>query len=126
MKIVTTRGIEHKVEEAEVDNLSSGLGGITRSGKCYTSEELEKRRKELGTTVKDPLKKKITKGEVEDFLRIIKNTKYSVVKQINKMPVHISVLQYSETDQQDACAHFSIVALISFRSTQESSCESPE
>ncbi len=93
MKIVTTRGIVHKVEEAEVDNLSSGLGGITRSGKCYTSEELEKRRKELGTAVKDPLKKKITEGEVEDFLRIIKNTEY---------------MQCSKTDKQDACAHFSI------------------
>uniref|UniRef100_A0A2N9HYS4 Reverse transcriptase domain-containing protein n=2 Tax=Fagus sylvatica TaxID=28930 RepID=A0A2N9HYS4_FAGSY len=81
-----------KVEEAEVDNLSSGLGGITRSGRCYTSEELEKRRKELGKAVEDPLKKKITEGEVEDFLRIIKNSEDSVVKQLNKMPTDILVL----------------------------------
>uniref|UniRef100_A0A2N9IX63 Uncharacterized protein n=1 Tax=Fagus sylvatica TaxID=28930 RepID=A0A2N9IX63_FAGSY len=62
-QIVTTRGIENKVEEAEVDNLSSGFGGITRNGRCYTSEELEKTRKELGKDVEDPLKKKITEGE---------------------------------------------------------------
>ena len=43
MQIVTTRGTEYKLEEAEVNNLSLGLGGITRSGRCYTSEELEKK-----------------------------------------------------------------------------------
>lgn len=54
MQIVTTRGTEFKVEEADVDNLSLGLGGITRSGRRYTSVELKKRRKELGKTVEDP------------------------------------------------------------------------
>ena len=49
MQIVNTRGTERKVEEADVDNLSSGLGGITRNGRCYTSEELKKRKKELKT-----------------------------------------------------------------------------
>jgi hypothetical protein len=68
MHIVTTRGTKRKMEEEDVDNLSSGLGGITRSGRCYTSEELKKRRKELRKAVEDPLKKKVTKEEVEDFL----------------------------------------------------------
>uniref|UniRef100_A0A2N9IAQ7 Uncharacterized protein n=1 Tax=Fagus sylvatica TaxID=28930 RepID=A0A2N9IAQ7_FAGSY len=68
MHIVTTRGIERRMDETDVDNLSSGLGGITRSGRCYTSEELKKRRKELSKAVEDPLKKKVTKEEVEDFL----------------------------------------------------------
>jgi hypothetical protein len=54
MQIVTTRGTKCKVEEPDVDNLSSGLGGITRSGRCYTSMELKKRRKELGKTVEEP------------------------------------------------------------------------
>jgi hypothetical protein len=79
------------VEEAEVENLSLGLRGITRSGRCYTSKELEKRRKELGKALEDPSKKKIIEGEVEDFLRIIKNSEYNVVKQLNKMLAHISV-----------------------------------
>ena len=46
----------------------------------------------MGKAVEDPLKKKITEGEVEDFLRIIKNSEDGVVKQLNKMPTHISVL----------------------------------
>jgi hypothetical protein len=62
MQIVTTQGTERKVEEGKVDNLSSGLGGITRNGRCYTSKELEKMRNELGKAVEDPSKKKITEG----------------------------------------------------------------
>uniref|UniRef100_A0A2N9GU32 RNA-directed DNA polymerase n=1 Tax=Fagus sylvatica TaxID=28930 RepID=A0A2N9GU32_FAGSY len=81
-----------KVEEEVVGNLTSGLGGITRSGRCYTPEELEKRRKEIGKTVEDPAKTKVAEDEATDFLRIIKSSEYSVVKQLSKMPSHISVL----------------------------------
>uniref|UniRef100_A0A2N9HMH2 RNA-directed DNA polymerase n=1 Tax=Fagus sylvatica TaxID=28930 RepID=A0A2N9HMH2_FAGSY len=81
-----------KVEEEVVGNLTSGLGGITRSGRCYTPEELEKRRKEIGKTMEDPAKTKVAEDEAADFLRIIKSSEYSVVKQLSKMPSHISVL----------------------------------
>ena len=58
MKVISTREVKPKTEEKVVGNLTSGLGGITRSGRCYTSEELEKRRKEMGKAVEDPVKKK--------------------------------------------------------------------
>uniref|UniRef100_A0A2N9FX50 G-patch domain-containing protein n=1 Tax=Fagus sylvatica TaxID=28930 RepID=A0A2N9FX50_FAGSY len=56
------------------------------SGRCYTPEELEKRRKEIGKTVEDPAKTKVAEDEAADFLRIIKSSEYSVVKQLSKMP----------------------------------------
>uniref|UniRef100_A0A2N9HNC7 Uncharacterized protein n=1 Tax=Fagus sylvatica TaxID=28930 RepID=A0A2N9HNC7_FAGSY len=79
-----------KTKEEVVGNLTSGLGGITRSGRCYTPEELEKRRKEAGKAVEDPTKTKATEEEAADFLRIIKSSEYSIVKQLSKMPSHIS------------------------------------
>uniref|UniRef100_A0A2N9EJT0 G-patch domain-containing protein n=1 Tax=Fagus sylvatica TaxID=28930 RepID=A0A2N9EJT0_FAGSY len=92
MKVISTREGKPKTEEEAVGNLTSGLGGITRSGRCYTPEELEKRRKEIGKTVEDPTKTKAAEEEAADFLRIIKSSEYSVVKQLSKMPSHISVL----------------------------------
>jgi hypothetical protein len=92
MKVISTWESKPKMEEEVVGNLTSGLGGITRSGRCYTPEELEKRRKEIGKTVEDPAKTKVAEDEAADFLRIIKSSEYSVVKQLSKMPSHISVL----------------------------------
>uniref|UniRef100_A0A2N9FSK9 RNA-directed DNA polymerase n=1 Tax=Fagus sylvatica TaxID=28930 RepID=A0A2N9FSK9_FAGSY len=48
MKVISTRESQPKTKEEVVGNLTSGLGGITRSGRCYTPEELEKRRKRSG------------------------------------------------------------------------------
>jgi hypothetical protein len=92
MKVISTRESQPKTKEEVVGNLTSGLGGITRSGRCYTPEELEKRRKEAGKTVEDPVKTKAAEEEAADFLRIIKSSEYSIVKQLSKMPSHISVL----------------------------------
>uniref|UniRef100_A0A2N9GM44 Integrase catalytic domain-containing protein n=1 Tax=Fagus sylvatica TaxID=28930 RepID=A0A2N9GM44_FAGSY len=92
MKVISTRESKPKTEEEVVGNLTSGLGGITRSGRCYTPEELEKRRKEAGKAVEDPTKTKAAEEEAADFLRIIKSSEYSIVKQLSKMPSHISVL----------------------------------
>uniref|UniRef100_A0A2N9FJ75 Uncharacterized protein n=1 Tax=Fagus sylvatica TaxID=28930 RepID=A0A2N9FJ75_FAGSY len=92
MKVISTREGKPKTEEEVVGNLTSGLGGITRSGRCYTPEELEKRRKEAGKAVEDPAKTKAAEEEAADFLRIIKSSEYSIVKQLSKMPSHISVL----------------------------------
>jgi hypothetical protein len=44
------------------------------------------------TAVEDPTKTKVAEDEAADFLRIIKSSEYSVVKQLSKMPSHISVL----------------------------------
>uniref|UniRef100_A0A2N9HUF4 G-patch domain-containing protein n=1 Tax=Fagus sylvatica TaxID=28930 RepID=A0A2N9HUF4_FAGSY len=92
MKVISTREGKPKTEEEVVGNLTSGLGGITRNGRCYTPEELKKRRKEMGKAVEDPVKTKAAEDEAADFLRIIKSSEYSVVKQLSKMPSHISVL----------------------------------
>jgi hypothetical protein len=92
MKVISTRESQPKTKEEVVGNLTSGLGGITRSGRCYTPEELEKRRKEAGKAVEDPTKTKAAEEEAADFLRIIKSSEYSIVKQLSKMPSHISVL----------------------------------
>uniref|UniRef100_A0A2N9GIK8 Aspartic peptidase DDI1-type domain-containing protein n=1 Tax=Fagus sylvatica TaxID=28930 RepID=A0A2N9GIK8_FAGSY len=92
MKVISTRESQPKTKEEVVGNLTSGLGGITRSGRCYTPEELEKRRKEAGKAVEDPTKTKAVEEEAADFLRIIKSSEYSIVKQLSKMPSHISVL----------------------------------
>uniref|UniRef100_A0A2N9FM24 Uncharacterized protein n=1 Tax=Fagus sylvatica TaxID=28930 RepID=A0A2N9FM24_FAGSY len=59
--------LKPKTEEEVVGNLTSGLGGITRSGRCYTPEELEKRRKEAGKAVEDPTKTKASRGRGRRF-----------------------------------------------------------
>jgi hypothetical protein len=92
MKVISTWEGKPKTEEEVVGNLTSGLGGITRSGRCYTPEKLEKRRKEIGKVVEDPVKTKAVEDEAADFLRIIKSSEYNIVKQLSKMPSHISVL----------------------------------
>jgi hypothetical protein len=92
MQVIATRENKPKIEEREVGNLTSGLGGITRSGKCYTPDELEKRRKEMGKAVEDPTRARVAQEKATDFLRIIKSSEYNVVKQLSKMPSHISVL----------------------------------
>uniref|UniRef100_A0A2N9FEI0 RNA-directed DNA polymerase n=1 Tax=Fagus sylvatica TaxID=28930 RepID=A0A2N9FEI0_FAGSY len=48
MKVISTRESKPKTKEEVVGNLTSGLGGITRSGRCYTPEELEKRKERSG------------------------------------------------------------------------------
>uniref|UniRef100_A0A2N9HY95 Uncharacterized protein n=1 Tax=Fagus sylvatica TaxID=28930 RepID=A0A2N9HY95_FAGSY len=67
MKVISTRESQPKTKEEVVGNLTSGLGGITRSGRCYTPEELEKRRKEAGKAVEDPVKTKAAGGRGRRF-----------------------------------------------------------
>ena len=65
-KVISTREGKPETKEEVVGNLASGLGGITRSGRCYTPEELERRRKEMEKPMEDPAKTKAT--EAADFL----------------------------------------------------------
>ena len=92
MQVIATRENKSKIEERKVGNLTSGFEGITKSGRCYTPEELEKRRKKMGKAIEDLTRAKLAKEEVTDSLRIIKSSEYNVVKQLSKMPSHISVL----------------------------------
>ncbi|XP_022751308.1 uncharacterized protein LOC111300005, partial [Durio zibethinus] len=83
----------------------TGVGGITRSGRCYTPEALEKARKEkakvgeeneshsdLDTTLEKEWQKSVSESEAGEFLKLIKHSEYSVVEQLNKMPARISLL----------------------------------
>ncbi|KAH0729596.1 hypothetical protein KY290_000727 [Solanum tuberosum] len=64
--------------------------GLTRSGRCYSLEELGK-----GKMVQDiqvPLKKAVTDDEAEEFLKNTKALDYSVVEQLKKTLAQISLL----------------------------------
>ena len=68
MSLISTRTRKKEV----CSNISLGLSGLTRSGRFYTLEELEKRRKEIGKGTAKPVKNRITTKEAEEFLKIIK------------------------------------------------------
>uniref|UniRef100_A0A2N9IA67 Uncharacterized protein n=1 Tax=Fagus sylvatica TaxID=28930 RepID=A0A2N9IA67_FAGSY len=70
MKVISTREGKPKTEEESgwephVRDLVGSLGVV----RCYTPEELEKRRKEMGKAVEDPVKTKAAEDEAADFLR---------------------------------------------------------
>ena len=71
-------------KEEVYSNISSSLFGLTRSGHCYTLEELEKRRKEIGNGTFKLVRSKVTTKEAKELLEIIRNLKYSVIQQLNK------------------------------------------
>ena len=73
-------------------NISLGLSGFTRSDRCYTLKELEKRRKEIGKGTVEPVRDKVTIEEAEEFLKVIRKSEYSVIQQLNKSPAQISIL----------------------------------
>ena len=69
-----------ELEKEEVcSNISSGLAGLTRSGQCYTLEELEKKGKEIGKSIAEPVRIKVTTEEAEEFLKAIQKADYSVI-----------------------------------------------
>ena len=80
----------HRVPRKYDGSLS--LSGLTRSGRYYTPEELEKRKKEIGKGTVKPVKDKVTIEEAKEFLKVIRNLEYSVIQQLNKLPAQISVL----------------------------------
>ena len=75
MSLISTRTRKEEV----CSNISLGLFGLTRSGCCYTPEELEKRRKEIGKGTTEPVRNKVITEEAEEFLKIIENLEYSVI-----------------------------------------------
>ena len=79
-------------KEETCSNISLGLARLTRSGRCYTLEELEKRRKEIDKSTTEPVKNTVTTKEVEEFLKTIWKADYSMVQQMKKFPAQISIL----------------------------------
>ena len=88
VSLISTRTEKEKV----CSNISSGLFRLTRSGRCYTLEELEKRRKEIGKSTVKPVKNWVTIKEAEEFLNIIRNSYYSVIQQLNRLLAQTSIL----------------------------------
>ena len=67
-------------KEEICSNVSSGLAWLTRSGRCYALEELEKRKKEIGKSTTEPVRNKVTTEEAEEFLKTIRKADYSVIQ----------------------------------------------
>jgi hypothetical protein len=71
------------------------IGGLTRSGRCFTPEKLEKQRKakgKEGVDVIEEINKPVTEEETSEFLKLMKHSEYSVVEQLKKTPARISLL----------------------------------
>ena len=64
--------------------------GMTRSGRCYSPEELVRLGQVKETNV--PPKRVVTEFEAEEFLRKIKASEYSVVDQLKKTNAQIPIL----------------------------------
>ncbi|XP_075110711.1 uncharacterized protein LOC142181590 [Nicotiana tabacum] len=74
------KGKEVKEEICEVQ-------GLTRSGRCFTPEELRRAKNNPAL-----IKKAVTGEEAEEFLRKMKLHDYSIVEQLRKTPAQISLL----------------------------------
>ncbi|XP_011008751.1 PREDICTED: uncharacterized protein LOC105114041 [Populus euphratica] len=71
------------------------IGGLTRSGRSFTPEELEKQRKakgKEGVDVAEEINNPVTEEETNEFLKLMKHSEYSVVEQLKKAPAKISLL----------------------------------
>ncbi|KAJ1399773.1 G-patch domain [Sesbania bispinosa] len=70
-------------------------GGLTRSGRYYGPDEVEKMRKE-----KEDVEDKGEDGTEEEFLRIMKRSEFDVVEQLRKTPARISLLTLILSSEQ--------------------------
>ncbi|XP_070045052.1 uncharacterized protein [Nicotiana tomentosiformis] len=74
----------------EVEEEVNETGGLTRSGRCFTPEEMRKTK--LFKDGHIPVKKPVTEEEAEEFLKKMKMQDYSIVEQLRKTPAQISLL----------------------------------
>jgi hypothetical protein len=80
--------------QAPLPLFQTEISGLTRSGRCFTSEEL---RKEKGKEVVDldkalEVNKPVTEEESNEFLKLIKHSEYCIVDQLKKTPARISLM----------------------------------
>ena len=78
-------------KEEICSNISSGLSGLTRNGRCYTLKELENRRKEIGKSTVELVRNRVTIKEAKKFLKTIRKVDYSMIQQLNKLLAQISI-----------------------------------
>ncbi|XP_070006469.1 uncharacterized protein [Nicotiana sylvestris] len=74
----------------EIEEEVNETGGLTRSGRCFTPEELRKAKPFKDSPM--PVKKSVTEEEAEEFLKKMKVQDYSIVEQLRKIPAQISLL----------------------------------
>ncbi|XP_075106868.1 uncharacterized protein LOC142179880 [Nicotiana tabacum] len=77
--VMTYKGKEIVEETGE-------MGGLTRSGRCYSLEELRKAISHL------PVKEPVAEKEAEEFFKKMKLQDYSIIDQLRKTPAQISLL----------------------------------
>jgi len=83
--------------ETPLSLFQNEISGLTRSGRCFTSEELEKQRKGKGNEVLDldkelEVNKPVTEEETNEFLKLMKHSEYYIVDQLKKTPAKISIM----------------------------------
>jgi len=80
--------------QAPLPLFQTEISGLTRSGRCFTPEELKKAK---GKEVVDldkalEVNKPVTEEESNEFLKLIKHSKYCIVDQLKKTPARISLM----------------------------------
>uniref|UniRef100_A0A1S4AC81 G-patch domain-containing protein n=1 Tax=Nicotiana tabacum TaxID=4097 RepID=A0A1S4AC81_TOBAC len=81
--VMTYKGKEIVEETGE-------MGGLTRSGRCYSPEELRKAKQARESHL--PVKEPVAEKEAEEFLKKMKLQDYSIIDQLRKTPAQISLL----------------------------------
>ncbi|XP_054808679.1 uncharacterized protein LOC129310792 [Prosopis cineraria] len=79
----------------KASNVDITVGGITRSGRIYTDETYTLGGKGLEVGESSGTKEftvKGKKGGIDEFLKIMKQSEYNIVEQLNKTPARISIL----------------------------------
>ena len=66
-------------KEEVCSNISSSLAKLTRSGRCYTPEELEKRSKKVGKGIAQLVRNRVSTKEAMEFLKTIQKADYNVI-----------------------------------------------
>ncbi|XP_049388317.1 uncharacterized protein LOC125852640 [Solanum stenotomum] len=68
--------------------VEAAVAGMTRSGRCYTPEEVVRE----GPNKENNQKRVVTEAKVENFWRKMPTKEYSVVEQLKKTPAQISLM----------------------------------
>jgi hypothetical protein len=71
------------------------IGGLTRSGRCFTPEELRNHSQSFNVVeivMMDEVNKLVSDAKAIEFLKLMKHSKYDVVDQLKKTLTRISLL----------------------------------
>ena len=68
------------------------IGGLIRSGKCFTLEELKKINGKEVIDISEEINKLVTEEETTEFLKLMKHNEYSIVEQLTRTLAKISFL----------------------------------